>query len=443
MNPEQQKPKTEAIEEKSEGLQKLDYVKANIDMPHVKPVSDIVENQFKKEGEEYNPEIMKDILYAFLAEGINKTGIFKSEKYNVTFPYAVFNTGDIAKVLYEKYGKETPSVVAQSETTTSVEKPKQRREFVFGSFQNTDMGNQFTFTEEVLHQLFKDIPGAIEKLKRGEVPNSDEICIVGSPTTKTGTMSEVFFNKMKNEAFSAYGEIYSEFVESTIPKNKEERENLNITLYGISMGASFATETAKRIISDGQVTQSLEESEKEGKSFLTVRLDTPPGPRNKPSLMSKIKTYGGFGVEAGETMLNMSDAYTRNVLLKNGQYMKQVNTVLTGRGIQENMSPDQKKMKEKTILQVFANLADGVPIPEGLKVTEVVGTGDLLTYSREFNKDVKKQQEEHPNTLGSNLSSDKESVRTFGANMRHGIPFMTRENEIKRMTQVVKSLQNL
>ncbi|MEI8338019.1 MAG: hypothetical protein WCF92_02620 [bacterium] len=67
MNIEQSKPE-EAIEEKSEELKKLDYVKANIDMPHVTPISKLVEKRFKEEGLEYNPEIISDICYSFLEQ---------------------------------------------------------------------------------------------------------------------------------------------------------------------------------------------------------------------------------------------------------------------------------------------------------------------------------------------------------------------------------------
>jgi len=107
------------------------------------------------------------------------------------------------------------------------------------------------------------------------------------------------------------------------------------------------------------------------------------------------------------------------------------------------MSPEQILMKKQGIKAVELGLSKGIPIPEGLKVTEVVGLNDLLTYSGDFKEEVMEQRKKAPGSLGANRVSRGENITSYGADMGHSIPFVSRENEIKRMVRAVKCLDQL
>jgi len=171
-----------------------------IKMPHIAPISKLIEKQFKKDGEPFDPKTVEDILYTFLEQGIDNSRSYESEKFGVSFPFTVVDTAKIARSLYRQYAPEDKleePTVTELDAERGTEAVRHRREFVFGSFQLIEHGNQFTFTEEIFHQIMKDLPRAIEKLKEGEEPDINEVCIIGSPTTLTGVMSPEFLEEVK------------------------------------------------------------------------------------------------------------------------------------------------------------------------------------------------------------------------------------------------------
>lgn len=87
------------------------------------------------------------------------------------------------------------------------------------------------------------------------------------------------------------------------------------------------------------------------------------------------------------------------------------------------------------------NLVSGAPIPEGVKVTEIRGTSDLLSYSRSFNARVEKARE--GGGLASNfVPREGDESRRAGADMGHWVPY-TRENEIRRWVALLKALNGI
>ncbi len=306
-----------------------------------------------------------------------------------------------------------------------------------------------------MHQIFKNLPSALESIENGEEPDSSEVCVLGSPTTTTGSISQKFVEECKGHAFESYGDMYAELITSMA--SKEEGDNgdgnkkgdTNIVLYGISMGASLAGQTAKIILEDGVVTQSREvENGEEGVAdrlpFMQVRIDTAPGHRNKPDLWSKIKLFGGFAAQAAYTLT--TDAYTRDVIFKNGKYMDQVNKLLSDKGLtKSNVGSEQLTMKKKVIGLVEHELAQGVPWPDGVKATEVVGLQDALTYDSKLNEEAYRQRVNNPSSLGTHSVKDQPNpnIRVRSAKMTHAIPFTQRENEILRMSKATSALGDL
>jgi hypothetical protein len=211
--------------------------------------------------------------------------------------------------------------------------------------------------------------------------------------------------------------------------------------HGISMGASFAGQTAKKVLEDGYATQSRENKEL---PFMRIRIDTAPGHRNKPGFISKMKLFGGFAVSMVFSLA--TDKYMRNVILKNGKYMEQVDQVLAEKGLaKSNLTAEQLKMKKSAIGIVENALAKGVPWPKGVKAIEVVGLQDLLTYDSKLNKSAHKQIKENKDSLGTNIVPEQgnDDIRVRSAKMTHIIPFTQRENEKRRMFAGVSSLAEL
>ena len=439
-------------EEEGTGVKSIDKeeaktwssVEQKIAMPHINGISKKVEDRYKQEGrKDFDSGIVKDILYCFLEKGIGNTRMFNSEKHEASFPYTTVNTAEIAKSLYRAYsGREIGELKPSGKNGESGNK---RLEFLFGSFQLVSHGNQFTFTEEILHQIFKNLPSALEKIENGEEPDSSEVCVLGSPTTLTGSISPKFAEEVKDHAFESYGDMYAELISSMVAKENDSKTGgTNIVLYGISMGASLAGQTAKRILEDGVVTQTREGEEGTNLPFMQVRIDTAPGHRNKPDLWSKVKLFGGFAAQTIYTLA--TDSYTRDVIFKNGKYMDQVNGLLAEKGLtKSNVSPEQLSMKKKVISLVENELAQGVPWPDGVKATEVVGLQDALTYDPKLNEDAYRQREENPDSLGTHSikGQGNDDIRVRGAKMTHAIPFTQRENEIGRMYRATSSLGEL
>jgi hypothetical protein len=99
-------------------------------------------------------------------------------------------------------------------------------------------------------------------------------------------------------------------------------------------------------------------------------------------------------------------------------------------------------MKNKAIRICVANLLNGVPIPEGLKVFETVGLYDPLAYSHKFNKKVEDQKIEHADTLGANMVSKNNDHRIAGIKQTH-FSTVLRERNLIKIQKAVKTLNRL
>lgn len=410
-------------------------IRERISMPHIEPVTNLL-NEFveKTEKEPINPETVKDILHAFLEQGVENTKIFTSEKYQVAFPYTVFDTGELAKKLFAEYAGKNPEI----STPETAEEIKKKIEFVFGSFQFVQHGNEFTFMEEALHQVVKDLPQALEMIAEGKEPEQFKIYNIGSPTNELGSMSQEFLSGLhKDKAFDSFGKVYAELVESVV---KGENENTTVFMKGFSMGGALAAETAQDILHSGVVAQSYEDADAKHIPFMQVRIDTPPA--SSPIEKEKKRWQIPVGFLADVTNTMMTDQYVKGVIKNDRGFLTGVNEVLAERGISVNMTPEQESLKKKGIMSVIENLRNGVALPEDVKITEVVGIYDPLMYEDKFRRDMQRQSQKHEGSLGAKLKSKTENRRTFGASMAHTIPFF-RDNELQRLYKAVKDLEDL
>jgi len=266
-------------------------LREKIYFPHVQPILDLMSKSEMFREAPVSPETIKDVLYAFIEQRIISIQVYRSEQHGAAFPVGINDTGALAKKLYEAYGGRVDAL----EPNTN----KKRKEFLFTSLQTVATGNVFAFMEEAMHQMVLDLPRALRMLAEGQEPDSREIYIVGSPTDEYGEMSDTFANRLTKEGlFPEFGSLYAEYIERELGESGNDTQ---VQLYGISMGASFATSTAERLVADGVVTQDRDDQQ--GRPSLSIRLDTPVGSSNLPEARKKWQIPLGLVADATYTAL--------------------------------------------------------------------------------------------------------------------------------------------
>ncbi len=95
MNPFE-RPSQLPTESEAEGKKSI---REKVIFPHAEAVAKIFQSQFENKEHPVNPETIKDILWAFFEQRMERTEIYKSEKYKASFPWTVTDTGELAKML--------------------------------------------------------------------------------------------------------------------------------------------------------------------------------------------------------------------------------------------------------------------------------------------------------------------------------------------------------
>jgi hypothetical protein len=305
-------------------------------------------------------------------------------------------------------------------------------------------GNPFTFTEEAMHQAVTNLPRALEDIKNGKEPEDIEIYTMGSPTNLLGKMTPEFFEGMKANPFKNLGRVYAELIKEKIPQAGENSKKTSVELFGISMGGGMATMTGENLLETDQFTQEPQSDDiKERKNFLQIKAEVPV--TLSRSKNKKIQIPLGFAVEFTKGLL--SNSYIRKVGGEDGKFVKQMNVELAKRGIYENMSEEQKKMKSKSIHNLMFSLGRELGLKPETKIDEIYGLHDLTTITPSLKKDAKIQAEEHPDTLGSTIvPRTREGSRTSAVNAAHmDVPASNffRSSELRRIKVATEKLMEL
>lgn len=449
-------------------------IRERIVFPDIEPILDMLRKYVHESGgakmgaekmgaeKALDEEAVKDIFYEFIEQRIEGAGVYKSERHDAAFPWGVTNTGELAKKLYAHYAGQEK--IAELAPNTE----KRRVEVMFTSLQFIQSGSQFAFMEEAMHQMIKDLPAALADIEAGKEPNVNEIYTLGSPTNELGAVSIGFVDKLKDgKAFDEFGSLYAEFIESKIlgekgklgAENISGAENVSLLLYGQSMGASFATGTAKHLIEDGRVTQTpKQEGDADAAAidlpFMQVRLDMPVGSSDLSLIRKHAQIVAGFFLDALYTA--KTDPYLRKVMMKDKEFLSSVQGIFTENGMPPQMSEEQVKLKKEGILKTITSLLSETAVPENIKVTKVIGTYDPLMYSLRSHLDMiekgdigkgslgeslvpRPKDDTETDNLGSDDTTGPENERKFAINMHHAMPYF-RENELKRMLRAVEAV---
>lgn len=406
-----------------------------IPFKNIEPIIKALEKHFEGTAEKIDSKVVEDIFYTYLEEKVNNTEIYKSEKYNVSFPWTKLNSGTIAKKLYAQYKNIPIETLSDGPKNENVKE----KDYIFTNFFNRKGGSEFTFQEEWMLAIVEGLPRALESLEKGEIPEEKEFYTLGSPTNEFGAMSKEFLDKINGDnAADQLGLVYSEF----ITKNTANEKLAHIGLRGVSMSGSFAVTTGEQLIKDGLATQSLDEIAKGDIPDLQIRIDNAPGQNEKSKLLRWIQSPLGFAAEGAYIKWTNKNPYWKTVMATEGKFLEDREILLKERGIVPQDSEEQKKMQDKAIRICLINLLNGVPIPKDLKVFETVGLYDPLAYSHKFNKEVEDQKREHGGTLGANLVSENSDHIKAGVKETH-FSVVLRETNLRKIQKAVRTLKRL
>ena len=421
--------------ENSFGKPNIEAKKEKITFPHGQEAVRLFEKQYPK-----NPELVKkatEIFETFFSQEMENIVIFKS-KEGIEFPYTKISISNLAKELYKKNSNN----LLKENLEKNVEQTTIKREFVLESFLTTTNGSPFTFVEEAMHQAIMNLPRALENLKNGIEPENFEVYTLGSPTNLLGKMTPKFYDDLKNEPFKKFGEIYSELIKEKMKDiNNDNGSKTFVELYGISMGAGIAAMTGEKLLENNDFTQEKDPANIKNKKIeITIKAVLPV--TLSRSTIKQIQIPIGFFYDSLKGLIN--NPYVRKIGGGEGKFIKQVNAELAKKGIQENMSEEQKKMKEKSMPRLILALGKGLTLKQETRVNEIYGLKDSTTTTNSFKTDAKKQKEEHTDVLGSTIiPSTREESRTFVVNATHAeIPAanFNRHSEQRRIKAAAEKL---
>jgi hypothetical protein len=380
-------------------------------------------------------EKVRNIFDTFLSQEVANVTLYKSEKYDVTFPYTRINIKDFAKALYEKYGEANKEYKVRENEQKHID-----REFIFpGAPLNPKMldNGPFHFVGESLHQCVEKLPAALEKMKNGEEPDEFEIFMLGTPINELGTVSPEFLENFKKDPTVAMSDVFVEFIEKNGTAKDNPNDKLDIELYGISWGGGTAAITGEKLLETGAFTQDSQKSKEENLAKITIRAQNPVS-------LSRSKIKGPqIWLGAPTNNLISKDQYAPAMGKAMPEFMNQVDVALEKRGIHKDMSADQQKMKKSGMLAVLLSFRKGVKLKPETKVNEIYGLQDLTTKASSMTREAREQLETHGGSLGQNLlKPQRENSRVFGVNTFHEIPWF-RENELRRIRKAVMELGKL
>lgn len=398
------------------------------------PAAEVILKKYSEKypGEKERLELIRDFYQDFLQQEIASTKIFKSEKYGASVPYNSIKIGDFAKKLYKKYsGKDLPASLQDSPVPI-------KQEFIYGTSISSREGDGFTFIEEVVHQFSKHLPTALKDIQASKAPEEREFFMIGLPTNVLGSISADFAKKAAGYPFDELAKVYSELVHSKIENAQTKPEHVEI--YGMSLGANLAVRTSERLIEERIVTQDLEVAQKEKIPYLQIRAEVPVS--LSPSKRKKWQIPFGYVVDVFRE-LRLPEVQ----IIEKGRkkFYEQVDKALAARGIKENMSAEQKKLKQKTIVNIILALGRGLtPKPE-TKITEIYGLQDATTNTAEMTAEAEQRREDQGfrDKFGKFMLGRKHTNRrAFTADMLHLNPRF-RENEVRRLRALAETIESI
>ncbi len=382
------------------------------------------------EGETKRAGILREVFQEFLKEELENSKLFKSES-GVEMPYTSINIEKLARRIYEKASGQTLSLEEK-------DLPPVRQQFVFATSPVIKDGDQFTTIEFAMHGIVKALPAILEKLRKGEPVENEEVVTVGMPTNVLGRIPPELAEKIVEKPFDELAGPYADLIAAHI-QSREERPQ-GVELLGMSLGANLAIRTAEALMDKKVVTQDRG-TDKKDIPFLQIRAEVPVS--RGPSKIKPFQILAGFVLDGALEMASRPDV-RRAILSKDGKAFKEATRKwLAEKGMEIQMSGEQKSIKNRVIRSIILKLGKGLIPRLETKITEVFGLKDPTSITLGLRAEAKKQKKEYGGTLGQNiLSRTSPNERRFAVDMMHTPPWF-RENELQRMDALAKKIESL
>ncbi len=395
------------------------------------------DRQFGSEASESRRAMAREIADMFFKETLQNIDLRESKNHGVEYPWGMIDTGTLTKKIYEKVSGKKIGELKKPEHPL-----KKRKEFVFGSLLFPMHGTPFMFQEEALHQFIHTLQSGIDAIEKGEEPDSTEVYTLGSPTNFLGKVTEKFTRDIHEKgAFEAFAAPYVEHIEEIL---KKDNADFTVHLRGVSIGGTLAVTIAERLLEESKDhTRLITQHDDEDKPKLHVRIDHAPASTHTPIGLKALQTALGFGMHGLHDP--RADAYLQSVWGGEGKFVDDVNRLLAARErkpMAVNASPEQMKMKQKALYLLVGKLLLGKKIPKDLKVTEVVGLDDLLTFSPLFELRAGWQRATRENSLQRYLVAKeaKGTRKRYGIAEPHTGP-LQRPNKLKLLNRAAERLE--
>lgn len=377
-----------------------------------------------RSSDHYTPErfsTMEGVLNDLWNLQVEGTHLFTTANGRISTPYARIEITEYAKSLFNKDFSQLPSDDLG---------PLNKLFIIFPSLQSPDHGHITMFMEQAFHRSIVGLMTILDSIndpKRPTRPQNFSIITLGAPTVRWGEIDQQFVSDLETDGLRAWARVYSELIEQNIPIDPAEKARTQLTLNGISMGATFAAQTAEDLVSKHLVTQRDRKPDQPTVDNhlpnMVVLLEAPTGQHLGGRKTIRIK--GGFGLGAAFSLL--LDPYQRRVSLTERGLTKDLIPVFAKKGILENMSPEQIRLKKEAIAIVIDELMKGVPLnTELVRFHTMRGKHDWTLTDK---KELRGGDEE---SLGRNLlKSTNQNLQEFQINSTHARKFFY-EGEFQR-----------
>jgi len=413
-----------------------------LQLPQNTAVLTLFRKQFNEDpAVERKAQGLEKLLNRFFASEVENFSVFRVEDGDAAFPYTSFNVTEFARNLVGRSGEATRTSELQT-ATYAVEvgkkqkKPQVKKHFIFPSVVALQNGNPFTFVEVAMSQFMKDLPNVVGDIRQGKEPDQIEIYTCGSPTNWWGEVSPNWLEGLKEKGFAQYGQAYSRFVESKLPKEPDEKARTSVTFYGWSMGANMSVATADNLLGSGTLAQYGEKDKDSKSPRLQLLLDNPVGFHKSLVRLGQIPV-GFLGEAVYQYIFHRTAA---KPALEEKGFLESLDPKLRERGLITKMDKEQKKLKKKALITTLVKLVKGQP-PEEVRPQVFVRSGladPVGTYPSRYLK-VHEQEVQGNKSVVRMRPNVNKNTREFLVKMTHTPPFF-RKNILARWDKTVTSL---
>ena len=202
---------------------------------------------FAKEAIEKHPDKKNELLAAFnefdrqVLENLtinNYDGVkFTSSKIEVT-PDVINRIAGNTKV-------DAGPNVQNSEADDIQMSPDARNVSVFCFPGIQPPGSILGIEDMAIDRFFRLLPRVARAMKAGEQVPNVEIYIMGQPNEYGGEITDEWYNDLKSTGFTAYGKLYSRFMQENL--SPDQLDKTNVVMQGYSMGAATASKTYEQL----------------------------------------------------------------------------------------------------------------------------------------------------------------------------------------------------